>query len=70
LQFHHDALQRLLGFFNRDFQQAQDDGLVLAEHFARSDTKQDGVTNLTCGTGNGYTDGLFAHGEISKRFKK
>jgi hypothetical protein len=44
----------------------QDDGLVLAQHFARSDAEQQGVTDLTCSAGDGNADGLFAHGETPK----
>ena len=61
LQFHHHALQGLLGFFNRNFEQAQHHRLVFAQHFARGDAKQNGVTDLTCCAGNGNADGLLAH---------
>ncbi|GAB2829907.1 hypothetical protein GCM10027276_35760 [Comamonas piscis] len=40
----------------------QDDRLVLAQHFARSDAEQQGITDLTSGTGDGDTYGLLAHG--------
>jgi hypothetical protein len=62
-QFHHHALERLLGLLVGDFQQLQDDGLVLAQHFAGGDAEQQGVTDLACGAGDGNADGLFAHGK-------
>jgi hypothetical protein len=40
--------------------------LIFAKHFAGGDAEQDCVTNLTSCTGNGDTDGLFAHGENSR----
>ncbi|MCY1544025.1 hypothetical protein D9M68_798770 [compost metagenome] len=63
VEFHHHALERLLGLLVGDFEQLQDDRLVFAEHFAGSDTEQQGVTDLTGGTGNGNADRLFAHGK-------
>jgi hypothetical protein len=62
-QFHHHALERFLGLFVRDFQQLQDHGLVLAQHFAGGDAKQQGVTNLTSCASDGNANGLFAHGK-------
>ena len=56
-------MRRVLGLFVRNFQQLQDDGLILAEHFAGGDAEQQGVTDLTSGAGNGNTDRLLAHGE-------
>jgi hypothetical protein len=53
--------------FDRHFQQLQDDGLVLAQHFAGGDAEQQGVTDLTCGAGDGNADGLLAHGENSRK---
>ena len=67
LQFHHHALQGLLGFFHWNFQQTQHDGLVFAQHFARGDTKQNGVSNLTGGSGDCNANGLFAHGVNSRK---
>jgi hypothetical protein len=61
LQFHHHALERLLGFLVGDFEQLQADGLVLAQHFARGDAKQDGVADLACGAGDGDANGFLAH---------
>jgi len=61
LQLHHHALQGLLGLLEGDFEQAQDDGLVFAQHFARGDAEQNCVTDLTCCAGNGNADGLLAH---------
>jgi hypothetical protein len=68
LQLHHHALEGFLGFFVRDLQQLQDDGLVLAQHVTRGDAKQQGVTNLTCSAGDGNTDGLL-HGGNSELFE-
>ena len=66
-QFHHHALERLLGFLVGDFEQLQDDRLVLAQHFAGGDAEQQGVTDLTGGAGDGNANGLFAHGESPKQ---
>ena len=68
-QLHNDALQRVLSLLVRNFEQLQNNGLILAQHFAGCDTEQQGVTNLTCGAGDGNSDGLLAHGENS-RFRK
>ena len=68
-QLHHHALEGFLRLFIGNFQQLQDDGLVFAQHFARGDAKQQGVTDLTCCAGNGNADGLFAH-EKSPKLKK
>jgi hypothetical protein len=59
-------LSAFCGLLVRDFQQLQDDRLVLAQHFARGDAEQQGVTDLTSGAGNGNADGLFAHGNSRK----
>jgi hypothetical protein len=40
LELHHHALERGLGLLHRQFQHLQDDGLVLAKHFAGSDAEQ------------------------------
>jgi hypothetical protein len=53
--------------FYRDFEQLQNDGLVFAQHFARSDAKQKGVTNLAGGAGDSDANGRFAHGENSRK---
>ena len=66
-QFHHHALERFLGAFNRHFQQLQDHGLVFAQHFARGDAEQQGVTDLTGGAGDGNANRLLAHGENSRK---
>jgi hypothetical protein len=57
-------------FRHGNFQQLQDDRLVLAQHFARGDAEQQGVTDLTSGAGDGNADGLLAHGENSRKWKK
>jgi hypothetical protein len=54
----------------RNFEQLQDDGLVLAEHLARGDAKQEGLTDLTRGAGDGDTDGLLAHEELQGEGKR
>jgi hypothetical protein len=64
-QLHHHALERLLSLLVRDFQQLQDHGLVLAEHLAGGDAKQQGVTDLASGAGDGNANGLLVHGENS-----
>ena len=61
LQLHHHALEGLLGFFIGNFKQLQDDRLIFAQHFARSDAKQKGIANLACCASHGNTDGFFAH---------
>ena len=66
LQLHDHALQRLLGLFHRHFEQAQHDGLVLAEHFARRDAEQDGVADLAGGAGDGDANGFLAHANSPK----
>jgi len=62
LQFHHHALERLLRFLVGDFQQLEDDGLVLAQHFTGSDAKQQGITDLAGGTGDGDATGFLLMG--------
>ena len=59
IQLHADALERVHGLFDRDFEELEDDGLVGAEHLARGDAEQEGVTDLTCGTSDGDANGLF-----------
>jgi hypothetical protein len=48
----------------------QDDGLVFAQHFARGDAEQQGVTNLASGTSDGNANRLFAHGKSPGKVKK
>ena len=67
LQLHDHALQRLLGLLDGNFQQTQNHGLVFAQHFARGDAKQNGVSNLTSCAGNGNANGFFAHGKNSRK---
>ena len=67
VELHHYALECLLRAVHGYFEQLQDDRLILAQHFARSDAKQKGVADLACGAGNGYANGLFAHGENSRK---
>ena len=61
VEFHHHTLEGLLRAVNRDFKQLQNNRLVLAEHFARGNAKQQRVTNLTSSTGNCNADGFFVH---------
>jgi len=67
VQLHHHALERLLRTFDRDFEQLQNDRLVLAQHFAGGDTEQQCVTDLTGGAGDSNANGLLAHGENSRK---
>jgi hypothetical protein len=63
LQLHGDALQGLLRAFNRDFQQLQDQRLVLAEHFTRGDAEEEGVADVAGRAGDRHADGgLGGHG--------
>ena len=66
VKLHHHALEGLLGFLVGDFKQLQNDGLVFAEHFAGSDAKQQGVTNLTGGAGDRDADGGFGHDDLQR----
>ena len=60
-KLHHHALQGLLGFFDWHFEQTQHHRLVFAQHFARRNTKQDGITDLTGSTGYCHANRLFKH---------
>src|SRR2546429_6715958 len=44
--------------------------LFRSQHFAGGDAEQQGVTNLTGGTGDGDTNGLLAHDETPGMGKK
>jgi hypothetical protein len=57
----------LLGFFDRNFQQTQNDWLVFAQHLARGDTEKNGVSDLASGSSDGNANGLFAHGDNSRK---
>ena len=61
-EFHHHALQSLLGFFDRHFKQAEYHGLVFAQHFARRDAEQNGITDLAGSAGDSHANRLFKHG--------
>jgi hypothetical protein len=54
------------GLLVRDLQHLQDHRLVLAEHFAAGDAKQDRVADLARGAGDGDSDGGFGHGELRR----
>ena len=55
LELHHDTLEHL--HRRLDLEQPQHDGLTLAVHLARRDAEEEGVTDLSCGTGDGDLDG-------------
>src|SRR5207248_5983097 len=61
------ALERLLRLLVGNLQQLQDHRLVLAEHLARGDAEQEGITDLAGGTGDGNADGLLAHGVLRRK---
>ena len=63
VKLHHHAFQRFLRTFHGYFEQLQNYRLILAEHFARSDAKQQCVANLAGGTGDSNANGFFAHGK-------
>ena len=55
-----------LCFLVRDFQQLQDNWLVLAEHVAVGDTEQQSVADLAGSAGNSNTQWGFSHDESPK----
>ena len=57
VELHHHALERLLRLLVGDLEQLQDDRLVLAEHLAGRDAKQQGVADLAGGAGDGDANG-------------
>ena len=59
LELHHHALQRLLRLFVGNLEQLQDDRLVLAEHLARCDAKEQGVADLAGSAGDRDAGGDF-----------
>ena len=61
VEFHHDTLEGFLRAFNRDFEQLQNHRLVCAEHFARGNAEQQGITDLASCPSDCNTDGFFAH---------
>ena len=67
VQLHHHALERLLGLFVGDFEQLQDDRLVLAQHFAGGDAEQQGVTDLTSGAGDNTRTGFLLMGILLRK---
>ena len=64
-EFHDHTLEGRQG--RGDFQQLQDDRLVLAEHFAAGDTEQQAVTNLTGCAGDSNANWGFCHLKNSLR---
>jgi hypothetical protein len=71
VELHHDAFECLLSFLIGYFQQLQDNRLVFTQHFTSRDTKQQGITDLASGSGDGNSDRLFTHlglqGEIDAK---
>src|SRR6185437_6522505 len=61
VELHHHALERLLRLLVGNLEQLQDDRLVLAEHLARRNAKEEGISDLAGGTGDCDSDGGLAH---------
>ena len=59
IQLHDDALTSLLRL--RQIEQLQDDGLILAQHFAGSNAEKQAVTNLAGSAGDSNTNGGLRH---------
>ena len=64
VEFHHHALERLLGLLVGNLQHLQDDRLVFAQHFATGDAEQQRVADLAGGTGDCHAHGLLGHGKL------
>ncbi len=62
VEFHANAVQSGQRFFVIALDEAEIDGLIGAEEGAGGDAEEEGVTDLTCGSGDGDCDGGFAHG--------
>lgn len=54
IEFHDNALASLDRVRIISFQQEQIDRLILAEHFAGSDSKEQGISDLSGGAGYSY----------------
>jgi hypothetical protein len=61
VELHHHALERFLRLFIRNFEQLQNDRLVLSQHLAAGDAKQKAVADLAGGAGDGDAYGGFGH---------
>jgi hypothetical protein len=61
LELHHDAFECFLSLFIGDLEQLQYHGLILAQHLARGDTKQEGIPNLSGGAGDCDPFGCLTH---------
>ena len=62
VQFHADSIEcRQRGF---DLDQVEDYRLVWAEHLARGNTEQQGITDLAGCTGHRNTYGFFTHKKV------
>jgi hypothetical protein len=61
VEFHHHALERRLGLFGGMLEQLKDHGLILAQHVARSNAEDCGVTDLSGSAGHCNSNGGFCH---------
>lgn len=59
-QLHGDTSESFLGLW--DIDEVEDDGLVLAEHITVGNSEQQWVADLSGGTSDGNSDGLFSLG--------
>ncbi len=57
VEFHGDAFEGLHGFFEGDFKKLEGDGAVRPEHGTGGDAEEEGIGDLTGGTGDGNSDG-------------
>ena len=64
LQFHHDALERVLRLFVGNLQQLQNHRLIRTQHRATGNTEQQGVANLAGRAGYRHTNGGLTHGKL------
>lgn len=60
-QLHADASESVHGFLVIALDEAEVDGLVWAEQGTGGDAEEEGITNLTGGTGDGNGDGGVIH---------
>ena len=59
VELHDDALERLQGLLDRGLDELEDHRLVGAEHRARGDAEEEGVTDLAGSAGHSDTNGSF-----------
>jgi len=69
VEFHANAVQSGQRFFVIALDEAEIDGLIGAEEGAGGDAEEEGVSDLTCGSGDGDCDGGFAHGKVGFKNK-